>query len=104
MWSGRIRLSLEGEETHVHSHQPVTARARVAAPVMAVGLLAAACSGSSDASSGVASIDEGRDAGTPDGNDTDDAPLDEHAQALVFAECRRDNGVDMPDPGPVSRA
>jgi hypothetical protein len=28
------------------------------------------------------------------------APLDEDAQALVFAECMRDNGVDMPDPGP----
>jgi hypothetical protein len=30
----------------------------------------------------------------------DAAPLDEDAQALVFAECMRDNGVDMPDPGP----
>jgi len=28
------------------------------------------------------------------------APLDEDAQALVFAECMRDRGVDMPDPGP----
>jgi len=28
------------------------------------------------------------------------SPLDEDAQALVFAECVRDNGVDMPDPGP----
>ena len=30
----------------------------------------------------------------------DAAPLDADAQALVFAECMRDNGVDMPDPGP----
>jgi hypothetical protein len=30
----------------------------------------------------------------------DTEPLDEDAQALVFAECMRDNGVDMPDPGP----
>ena len=30
----------------------------------------------------------------------DAAPLDEDAQALVFAECVRDKGVDMPDPGP----
>jgi hypothetical protein len=30
----------------------------------------------------------------------DNAPLDEDAQALVFAQCVRDNGVDMPDPGP----
>jgi hypothetical protein len=28
------------------------------------------------------------------------APLDPGAQALVFAECMRDNRVDMPDPGP----
>lgn len=28
------------------------------------------------------------------------APPDEDAQALVFAECMRDNGIDMPDPGP----
>jgi hypothetical protein len=28
------------------------------------------------------------------------APLDPDAQALVFADCVRDNGVDMPDPGP----
>ena len=27
-------------------------------------------------------------------------PLDEEAQALAFAECMRDNGVDMPDPEP----
>lgn len=26
--------------------------------------------------------------------------LDADEQALVFAECMRDNGVDMPDPGP----
>jgi hypothetical protein len=28
------------------------------------------------------------------------APLDENAQALVYAECVRDKGVNMPDPGP----
>jgi hypothetical protein len=69
------------------------------AAVIAVALLAAACTGSSDASSGVASLDEGQEAESPDGNDT--APLDDaDAQALVFAQCVRDNGVDMPDPGP----
>jgi hypothetical protein len=31
------------------------------------------------------------------------APLDEDAQALVYAECMRDNGVEMPDPGPGRR-
>jgi hypothetical protein len=30
----------------------------------------------------------------------DAAPLDEDSQALVYAECMRDNGIDMPDPGP----
>jgi hypothetical protein len=32
--------------------------------------------------------------------DTEQEPLDEEAQALVFAECMRANGVDMPDPEP----
>jgi hypothetical protein len=69
------------------------------AAVIAVVLLASACGGSSDASSGVATLDEGKKAGSSDGNET--APLDnEDAQALLFAECVRDNGVDMPDPGP----
>ncbi|MPZ74507.1 MAG: hypothetical protein GEU74_15005 [Nitriliruptorales bacterium] len=69
------------------------------AAMIAVALLAAACEGSSDASSGVATVDEGQEAEPGDGNQT--APLDdEDAQALVFAECVRDNGVDMPDPGP----
>ena len=31
---------------------------------------------------------------------TEQEPLDEEAQALAFAECMRDNGVDMPDPEP----
>lgn len=69
------------------------------AAVIAVALLAAACGGSSDASSGVESRDGGQETGSSDGNET--APLDDpDAQALVFAQCVRDNGVDMPDPGP----
>ena len=69
------------------------------AAVIAVALFAAACGGSSDASSGVATLDEGRETESSDGNES--APLDdEDAQALVFAECVRDNGVEMPDPGP----
>jgi hypothetical protein len=68
------------------------------AAVIAVALLAAACGGSSDAASGVASLDGGQEAASRGGSDA--APLDEDAQALVFAECMRDNGVDMPDPGP----
>ena len=39
---------------------------------------------------------------TPGG--TEQAALeDEDAQALVFAECMRDNGIAMPDPGPGQR-
>jgi hypothetical protein len=33
----------------------------------------------------------------------DTASSDEDAQALAFAQCMRDNGVDMPDPGPGRR-
>jgi len=78
---------------------PLRSGLGVAAAVITVAVLAAACGGSSDASSGVASLDEGRETGSRDGNET--APLDDpDAQALVFAECVRDNGVDMPDPGP----
>jgi hypothetical protein len=42
-------------------------------------------------------------AGGEPNSSVDDAgrePLDEEAQALAFAECMRDNGVDMPDPEP----
>jgi hypothetical protein len=37
---------------------------------------------------------------TPTAEDAQQEPLDEEAQALAFAECMRDNGVDMPDPEP----
>jgi hypothetical protein len=42
-------------------------------------------------------------AANPVDGDTDTGDgeqLDADAQALVFAECLRDNGIDMPDPGP----
>ena len=68
------------------------------AAVIAAALLAAACGGSSDASSGVASLDEDQETSSSNGNEA--APLDADAQALVFAKCVRDNGVDMPDPAP----
>ncbi len=42
----------------------------------------------------------GEDNPASPGATEDSAPLDEGAQALVFAECMRDNGIDMPDPGP----
>lgn len=64
--------------------------------LIAVALFAAACGENADASSGVAGRDEGQASGSGEGNE----PLDADAQALVFAGCMRDNGVDMPDPGP----
>lgn len=65
------------------------------ATIVVVAVLAAACAGSSDTSSGLAAGGDGRRSPSPD-----NASLDDDAQALVFAECMRDNGVDMPDPGP----
>jgi hypothetical protein len=67
--------------------------------VIVIALLAAACGGGADDSSQVASLGEGQAEGSGGGNDTV-PPDDADAQALVFAECVRDNGVDMPDPGP----
>ena len=60
-----------------------TARRRTFGAVAAVliALVLSACGGASHGAGGT-------------------APLDEDAQALAFAQCVRDNGVDMPDPGP----
>jgi hypothetical protein len=64
----------------------------IASALVAIALLAAsACGGSSDDDDGAAAADaDALDSGSADAD----------AQALVFAECMRDNGVDMPDPGP----
>ncbi len=74
--------------------RPVTrALALAAAALMALG----ACSGSDD---------DGADGATPaeaeddTGGATETGATDEDAQALVFAECMRENGIDMPDPAP----
>jgi hypothetical protein len=69
------------------------------------GALAAAALLVLSACGGAAAGDEvasaGGDADPANPSETEDAaPLDEGEQALVFAECVRDNGVDMPDPGP----
>jgi hypothetical protein len=67
------------------------------AVVVAALLVLSACSAAE--SDGVASA--GGDENPPNPAAAEEAaPLDEDAQALVFAECMRDNGVDMPDPGP----
>jgi hypothetical protein len=78
---------------------PKTTRQRTfgaMAAIIALSLLSACSSGEGDA---VASAGEKNDsANAVETEDT--APLDPDAQALVFAGCMRDNGVDMPDPGP----
>jgi hypothetical protein len=64
--------------------------------VAAISLLAlSACSGGGG--DGVASAGGEVNGPNPTGTST---PLDANAQALVYAQCVRDNGVNMPDPGP----
>jgi hypothetical protein len=64
-----------------------------AAAILALG----ACGGGE--SDGVASAGGKQNAVAPAETESP-APADPDAQALVFAECMRDNGVDVPDPGP----
>jgi hypothetical protein len=73
-----------------------TARPGTIAAVAAAVLVLSACS--SDEGDGIASAGGAQNRATAETEET--APLDPDAQALVFAECMRDNGVDMPDPGP----
>jgi hypothetical protein len=53
-----------------------------------------ACGAEADDSEGVASLDEGGDPTDATGDSEESA----EEQALAFAQCMRDNGVDMPDP------
>lgn len=70
----------------------------VAVAVAAVLALAACSSGESDP---VASAGGAREANSgADQASESPAPLDPDAQALAFAGCMRENGVDMPDPAP----
>jgi hypothetical protein len=62
-------------------------------------LLALSACGGTGEGDGVASAGGEQNAANP-AQTEDTAPLDADAQALVFAGCVRDNGVDMPDPGP----
>jgi hypothetical protein len=77
-----------------------TARRLTLALVAAVAVvLALSACGGTDEGDGVASAGGQQNAAEP--AQTEPAgPRDPDAQALVFAGCMRDNGVDMPDPGP----
>jgi hypothetical protein len=81
---------------------PITAtisRSTAGAVAAVAVLILGACSRGDGGGDGVASA--GGETDTADAAETEvTAPLDPDAQALVFAECMRDNGVDMPDPGP----
>jgi len=70
---------------------------RLGAAAAAAQLVLGACS--SAGGDDVASAGGENNAADPAATESA-APLDEDAQALVFAECMRENGVDMPDPGP----
>lgn len=71
-------------------------RNRILGPAVAVVVMLAlgACGGSAE-DDGVAAADTAA---------LDSGSQDTGAQALVFAECMRDNGVHMPDPGPGQQA
>jgi len=68
----------------------------VGAAAAAVALLSLSACGSSDDADSDASSGGASDPATASETESTDAD----AQALVFAECMRDNGVDMPDPAP----
>jgi hypothetical protein len=76
-----------------------TARQCTFAAVAAVALLALSACGGTAEGDGVASAG-GAENPANSAETVDTAPLDADAQALVFAGCVRDNGVDMSDPGP----
>jgi hypothetical protein len=83
---------------------PLTATPSIAwrrtfrAVAAAVALLALSACGAAEGD-GVASAGGEENPARP-AETEDAAPIDEDAQALVFAECMRGSGVAMPDPGP----
>jgi hypothetical protein len=64
---------------------------------VAASLVLSACGGGEG--DGVASGGGDQNGASPAETGTP-TPADPDAQALVFADCMRDNGVEMPDPGP----
>jgi hypothetical protein len=75
--------------------------AALAAALALVALLSACGGGGDDDNGDVAtlgSVDDGTDTTAVDGEAASDAPTDPEEAALAFAECMRDNGIDMPDP------
>jgi hypothetical protein len=83
----------------------IKAAARPLAAAVMVSVLLTACGGGGDDSTSddvdveVASLGTGPDA--PSGSDVTDssAPTDPEEAQLAFAECMREHGIDVPDPG-----
>jgi hypothetical protein len=71
----------------------------VAAALFAAGALAACAGGGGGASPEVASLDEGSSPTATAADDQEEATPEDREEALLdFAQCMRDNGIDMPDP------
>ena len=64
--------------------------------ILSAVLLLAACGSSGGSNDGVASLDDS--AAGDDSTATSDGEVDREEALLEFAECMRENGVDMPDP------
>ncbi|WP_283135257.1 hypothetical protein [Rhizohabitans arisaemae] len=69
-------------------------------PLAAAALVvfAAGC-GQAAQSAGIASVSGARPAAAPGGSPSPTASIDPREKGRLFAQCMRENGVDMPDPG-----
>lgn len=87
------------EATSAHSTSAIKRRRRLAAAAAATALVVLGACSTGGGGEGVASA--GGEPRRTDSGETDDAAAaDPDTQALRFAACMRDNGIDMPDPGP----
>jgi hypothetical protein len=66
--------------------------------VIALALVAAACGGGDDAGSGVASLEDAADRATEAADTEEVNPAEAEDALLEFAQCMREQGVDMEDP------
>ncbi|MBP2707962.1 hypothetical protein JOL79_29695 [Microbispora sp. RL4-1S] len=65
---------------------------------LALAFALAGCAGGAPADDGIAHAGGAAASAAPSG--TASAPVDRHEAQLKFAQCMREHGVDMPDPGP----
>ena len=70
----------------------------LAAPLVALALLVAACGGEDEQGSGVATANGGQTTTTAKGRSSEKA--DPQAASLAYVRCLRANGMDVPDPDP----